>query len=249
MDHLTLAYLAKDAYLEEPEFQEKYADEYDTVRFIETGMGLECYVLTKGRDLIYAFRGTSDILDGVQDARAIVQAFHVWGRCHKGFYDSVDSGWSKLMNRAYLAGSAHVHITGHSKGGAEAAVFASRLQHQIVHSGHNDDGIKCHIDSVVTFGQPRCFNGEAAHVYKQMLGDKTFRYIYKSDPVTLVPFSWRYRHVGTVRWWNGKKWKKRRGWFGTFFLGLRALRTIRKDGGSHPIKNYVDLLGEKPYKL
>jgi hypothetical protein len=246
MEHLALAILAEDAYMEEVEFKAKWSDSYDSIRFIETEAGLECFVLQDKDKLVFAFRGTSDILDGVQDARAIVQAHHVWGKCHKGFYDSVDSAWSKLRDLCVNAGHVHVYITGHSKGAAEAVVFASRLENQIIHAGH-DDGMECHIDAVVTFGSPRAFNPKAANVYKATLKDKTYRYVYATDPVALVPFSWRYRHVGNFRWWNGKKWRRRRNWFATIFKGLLALRTIRKTGGSHPIKNYVTILTEKPY--
>lgn len=244
MNHLLLAELARDAYLEPDAFEEKWQDRF-VIRYVSTAAGLECYALHNNVNLIYAFRGTQGVLDILQDLRAIKKAPHVWGRAHQGFYDGVNSGWDRLLEIALNAGDAHVYVTGHSKGAAEAVIFASRLEHQLRSNQHN--GIKCHIDEVVTFGSPRCLGLRTAWVYKANLGARTFRYVHCSDPITLVPFTWRYKHAGQLRWWTGKKWKTRTNWIMWLIKSTMALPALKKTGGSHPIKNYVDDQTNHPF--
>jgi hypothetical protein len=248
MDHLTLAYLAKDAYLEPKEFEKKWGDKY-VIHYIETEEGLECYALHDGENLVISFRGTEDAQDILQDLRAIILQKFVWGRAHKGFAVSVESAWDKLLEVVKGAGDVHMFITGHSKGGAEATYFASKLQALIL-SGDHDNPIEGHIDDVVTFGSPRVLGLKAAWVYRATLGNKTYRYVHVSDPVTLLPFSFRYAHVKQLRWFTGKRWRKKIGIFGRFiwlYHSIKAIPTILKDGGSHPMSNYVEDQEKHPF--
>ncbi|ORX68409.1 alpha/beta-hydrolase [Linderina pennispora] len=71
-----------------------------------------------------------------------------------------------------------VVVTGHSKGGAEAALCALDLVRQI-------SGLRQRL-RVWTFGQPRVGDAAFAHYYNRILGGITFRVTGVADPVVAL---------------------------------------------------------------
>ncbi|KAI3997830.1 hypothetical protein MKX01_036300 [Papaver californicum] len=97
---------------------------------------------------------------------------------------------------------AKVIVTGHSLGGALAALFP------IVLAYHKEDWLLERFEGVYTFGQPRVGNektGEFVNEQLRISGVKYFRYVYCNDIVARVPFddkSFMFKHFGTCLYFN-----------------------------------------------
>ncbi len=144
---------------------------------------------------IIAFRGTSNLWDGLIDAQGL--RIGRPGR-HLGFHRA----WRGVSQpvRAWLEaqmanGARGVILTGHSLGGALAKLAAFEL---------SDD---FPVRAVTTFGAPRIGNAAFRRAYQARLGAQTWRFEYGSDLITwLVPRWAGYRHVGNrvVVWPGGE---------------------------------------------
>jgi hypothetical protein len=132
---------------------------------------------SEGRHVV-AFRGTANARDWLVDFEASPKLHPGLGWCHAGFLDDV-LGVADQM-RADLAGE-RVVVTGHSKGGAEALIFAGLL----VLAGQAPE-------AVVTFGAPRAAFATLGEVLDQV---PVRQYRHGNDPVPLVPLElagWRH---------------------------------------------------------
>ncbi|KAJ1771536.1 hypothetical protein IW140_001463 [Coemansia sp. RSA 1813] len=117
---------------------------------------------------------------------------------HSGFYDSV-YGVDTLVGKHVEALMVEhpdymVVFTGHSKGGAEAALSALNLVRRI-------EGLKSRI-RVWTFGEPRLGDSQFATFYNRQLGSVTYRVTSAADPVVAMPpqFLFEYCHHGMEVW-------------------------------------------------
>lgn len=91
---------------------------------------------------------------------------------------SVVSGTMRGADRA-------LWITGHSLGGALAILMAARLYESDID-----------VTGVCTFGQPKTGDSKFKHHYDRALGGRTWRVVYRNDPVP----RWMgaiFRHHGT----------------------------------------------------
>jgi len=92
-----------------------------------------------------------------------------------------------------------LYITGHSLGGAMAALFATML---LMSDNADYRRIASKLKAVYTFGQPMIGYGEFAEAAGQAFttaGVPLLRYVYKKDPVPLLPpreVSGAYTHFG-----------------------------------------------------
>eukprot|EP00216_Chloropicon_sp_CCMP2111_P003683 CAMPEP_0198246004 /NCGR_PEP_ID=MMETSP1446-20131203/44067_1 /TAXON_ID=1461542 ORGANISM="Unidentified sp, Strain CCMP2111" /NCGR_SAMPLE_ID=MMETSP1446 /ASSEMBLY_ACC=CAM_ASM_001112 /LENGTH=343 /DNA_ID=CAMNT_0043930261 /DNA_START=85 /DNA_END=1112 /DNA_ORIENTATION=- len=120
----------------------------------------------------------------------------------KGFRAS----WDRLRVNAFKSTrdlvakhpNANLVITGHSLGGALAALAAADF---------TMNGME--VSKVITFGQPRLGNMNWAHLYDSTLGLRniTFRLVNHRDPVPRIPFTdisllRGYHHTGIEVWYN-----------------------------------------------
>jgi len=159
-----------------------------------------CLVGTTDDGVVVAFRGTlpldgpftlPTLLDWVNDVNARpVAGDSLPGQVHEGFLGSLDSLWTGVrdeVNRQLdKAGpSAPLLVTGHSKGGAVAALAAMRFQAQ--------DGIA---PKVVTFAAPKPGNTAFANTYNATI-DHT-RYEFAEDVVPHLPPSTSLHRVLTT---------------------------------------------------
>lgn len=137
---------------------------------------------------VLAFRGTepTDIVDWLTDA---LVEWHVWKEpqwVHRGFFLGLDVLWSEIADKlAELR--APLVITGHSLGGALAALAARRF------ADERGDTVAAY-----TFGQPMVGNDAFARASH---GETLFRHVYEGDLVARLPptlLCEGYRHYGVV---------------------------------------------------
>lgn len=127
---------------------------------------------------VVAFRGTANTRDWLVDFDAAPMLHAGLGWCHQGFLESVLGVADQI--RADLAGERLI-VTGHSKGGAEALIFAGLL----VLAGQAPA-------AVVTYGAPRAAYASLGEILDQV---PVRQYRHGHDPVPLVPpelAGWRH---------------------------------------------------------
>jgi len=141
----------------------------------------ECRIERVGQDIIIAVRGTTfDGADIAVDLRAL-PTHHSLGWVHSGFWDGGCTLWNELFGRHIkMLEWPRVILTGHSKGGAEAAVIAGIAKLYSVS-----------VRALVTFGAPRI-----GYSMDEWLPDRSARIVYGNDPVPSHPWPlWGYRHA------------------------------------------------------
>jgi hypothetical protein len=139
------------------------------------------------------FRGTDPLLlaDWLTDFDFLPNASAI----HQGFDAALDVLWPDILSvLAERPASAELIITGHSLGAALAIVCAKRAVQEL--------SLKA--DGVYTYGSPRVGLVAFAKEYDDLLGERTYRFVYGHDIVATVPPSaLGFRHVG--RFLSGKR--------------------------------------------
>ncbi len=221
--HGTLAKISKSAYDDLAQVQDDWPSY--SVSLIENN-GTQVYVFKDVDFIIFAFRGTEpdkirDVITDLQFRKTPV----AWGRAHRGFHTALELVWPELWANTQWGKDRHVFITGHSLGGGLAELFAMMLTRQAVRPS-----------AVVTFGCPRVGNGTFRRLYNAILGNVSYRYHFKNDPVPHLPL-WLmgYRHPKQLQWWCGSKSHKR--------MGIKSwLRSVLKSKiEDHAVDNYVSM--------
>jgi hypothetical protein len=136
---------------------------------------------------VVAFTGTDPLVikDWLSDLRVALL-----DDIHAGFQAGVEAVWPQVLSAVGRRGDARgrLFITGHSLGGALAAVTAYRLSLRNPPVG---------VDGVYTFGMPRCGGERFFAAYEPLLGERTYRFVHGDDVVpTLLQL--RLRHVGRL---------------------------------------------------
>ncbi len=158
----------------------------------------QCYVASNDQFAIVAFRGSEiwkkkgefDLDKVMADLKADVDIrLTDWpsgGKVHRGFKEALEEVWSDLFS--YITQldrrGCKIWITGHSLGAALATLCGSRYGR---------------VQGVYAFGSPRVGN----EGFKEHLGVKIYRIVYKSDIVTRVPPPGVYVHVGELKYIGG----------------------------------------------
>jgi len=132
------------------------------------------------------FCGTKNLKDALTDVK-IKRMPIAGGSAHVGFVQAILEAFPKL--EAYLATLSTLKpliITGHSLGGALAALFAYlwELRNRKYKPGAL---VPQSIAFVYTFGKPRVFGRLAQFSYNAALRSRTFRVVNCGDPVPLLP--------------------------------------------------------------
>jgi triacylglycerol lipase len=148
-----------------------------------------CLVGMSDDGLVVAFRGTlpldgpftiPTLLDWLNNLNAEpIGGGDLPGQVHKGFLTSLDSLWTEVRDEverqlAQAGGAMPLLVTGHSKGGAIAALAAMRFRTQATLAS-----------KVVTFAAPKAGNHAFANAYNAVM-DHT-RYEFADDIVPHLP--------------------------------------------------------------
>lgn len=150
-----------------------------------TALSTQAFVARDDTAQYLVFRGSDVIADWLANARFLPTSRELGVHIHTGFIDALDEVWDELT-AALRTSSLPVVVTGHSLGGALAALAALRL----ATSGTT-------VTAVFTYGQPRTGHADFRARYDSVLQSVTFRFINHIDLVTRVPLLLQsYRHVG-----------------------------------------------------
>jgi pimeloyl-ACP methyl ester carboxylesterase len=167
---------------------------------------------------VVAFRGTDNLGGWITDAEMKPALLSPWPvPVHNGFADAMVTGATKIF--AQLSKDEFIILTGHSRGGALATLFAWVASQR---------GFL--IERIVTFGEPRSIAGELAWPFDHV------RVIHDHDPVPFVPpAGLGYRHVGQELRISDRDWMSRTWGSVCRLLGLVPNESI----SDHPIAAYA----------
>ncbi len=158
---------------------------FEECRFLETG-NTQAFFARQDNILLIAFRGTESVGDWLGN---IDTSRSAWlpqpGKVHGGFlraYGVIKERLADFLGSRPAA--ANIWITGHSLGGALAVLTGGDLVSTLPSA------------TIVTFGQPRLADEEAANFLNQRFGQRLIRLVNNNDLVTRVPPS--FRHAGRL---------------------------------------------------
>jgi hypothetical protein len=176
-----------------------------------------------GRVVILSYRGTEpeNLGNWLADADVGSASLALGGETlvvHSGFYRNVLATRWGVINELHLALRGRslsnpkkalkcpmqdLYVTGHSLGGAMAALFSLTL------AGNAEErAIADTLRAVYTFGQPMAA-GEPLPEVARAVAQKVFRYVNARDPVpALPPLAWgRFAHFGHEYRFENGEWK------------------------------------------
>lgn len=153
---------------------------FDTVIPCENG-NLRAVVCANDDVVVVAFRGTQELKDWYSNLNVQLVGYEgsTEEYIHKGFYTAVQALYENVTDAIgdSMSGKKKTLIvTGHSLGGAMAAVFSILFE----------DRSKEHVDLLVTFGQPLTFNSRLAKRVNEVFRYRYRRVVNENDIVTRV---------------------------------------------------------------
>lgn len=183
-----LAHCAQAVYKTDAECKAALADMdpeiVKDIRFFKSRKtGTEGFIAGDEEKIIIAFRGTSEIKDWLTDAASIQKSWSSIlniGKVHSGFFDSLNSVWSLIMEhlQELQTKDQRIWITGHSLGGALAALTYATLRLQEP---------KYELAGAYTFGQPRIGDEVLCQSFDADSKHHFFRVVNNNDIVPRVP--------------------------------------------------------------
>jgi triacylglycerol lipase len=182
---LLFAELANLSYLSRAEAGRlAYRIGFPEIRFYDRD-GAQAYLFANHDDAVIVCRGTEphDWNDVRADLQLCTVVSETVGRVHRGFKREVDDLWPRL-EQALVNNTRTLWFTGHSLGGAMAAICAGRCVISYIRSNPR---------ALFTFGSPRIGDGRYVN-YVQL---EAYRWVNNNDIVTRLPPAWLgYRHKG-----------------------------------------------------
>jgi triacylglycerol lipase len=230
---LLFAELSNLSYLSRAEAgQLAYRIGFPEIRFYDRD-GAQAYIFANDDDAVVACRGTEphdwNDLRADLDLSTVVAETKGW--VHRGFKREVDDLWPRL-EQALVNNTRTLWFTGHSLGGAMAAICAGRCRLSYIRSNPR---------ALFTYGSPRI--GSRRYVnYVQL---EAYRWVNNNDIVARVPPGWLgFRHKGQEVYLNayGKirrvtGWQRVKDRWRGFVRGLRERRFDHF--ADHSISQYI----------
>lgn len=172
----------------------------------------QAFIFKKNHHIVLVFRGSQQSADWGTNFKFRMKQFAVThaqqddaiptGEVHRGFQDAWQSVEKRVLYRLrkWWTPKTQLWITGHSLGGALAALAATSLEYQ---------GFK--VAGLYTFGQPRVGDWAFTRQVNARMGDRMFRYVNNNDVVPLIPPQFNpanpgrlYGHMGNFRYFDRK---------------------------------------------
>ncbi len=158
-----------------------------------------CFVARHPKAVIVAFAGTDPVslANWISDFDAHLDE---GAGTAEGYRVAVDVVWpdlKRLLGKCVPAGG-KIFVTGHSLGGALAALTAERINTELI-AEHIDTELRGdeEVEAVYTFGMPRAGSQAFADLYNGHLGQRTYRLVHGDDIVpTVAPSELQFRHLG-----------------------------------------------------
>ncbi len=169
----------------------------------------QAFMLRKDNNIILVFKGTQQLSDWKTNLQIRLKQFTILadqtavppvGRVHRGFLGAWQSVEKQVVYylKKWCTPETNLWVTGHSLGGALAAVATISLESQ---------GFQ--VSGLYTFGQPRVSDWILTNYMNRHMGDRMFRYVNNNDIVPLIPpqlIPWVptrvYGHMGQFRYFN-----------------------------------------------
>jgi triacylglycerol lipase len=231
---LLFAELSNIAYLGRAEAGQRAFDMgFPEIRFYDRD-GAQAYIFANRDDAVVTCRGTEphDWNDVRADLNLSVVVGETVGWVHRGFKQEVDDLWPRL-EQALASNRRALWFTGHSLGGAMAAICAGRCTLSSIRSNPR---------ALFTFGSPRI--GSWRYVNHVQL--EAYRWVNNNDVIARLPPAWLgFRHKGQEIYLNayGKirrltPWQRVKDHWRGFLRGLRE--GSFDHFADHPIGQYIE---------
>lgn len=134
--------------------------------------------------VLVSFRGTESVADWLSNLKVVSKESGRFGPVHAGFLEQFQSLQQKIEALLQTAPDRRLVITGHSLGGAIAALAAATwVGKQPLHS-------------LYTYGQPMVGKAEFTTYVQRQFADRYYRFVNDADVVPRVPPG--YRHAGQL---------------------------------------------------
>jgi len=145
----------------------------------------EAFLAGTDSAIILAFRGSQTVKDWLQDGQIALVPFRKGGSIHIGFRNAVDSVYPLIEStlNEWSGQGRTLWITGHSLGGALAALTAAYLRFP----ADPTKTLPQPFAGLYTFGQPRVGTVPFCDACGVDFGQLYFRYVNFEDIVTRVP--------------------------------------------------------------
>ena len=208
---------------------------FPEIRFYDND-GAQAYLFANDDDAVVVCRGTEphDWNDVRADLTLELVVSETVGRVHRGFKQEVDDLWPQL-EQALVNNARTLWFTGHSLGGAMAAICAGRcaLSH-----------IRSNPRALFTYGSPRI----GTRRYVNHVALEAYRWVNNNDIVSRVPPRWLgYRNKGREVYLNAygqirrlTAWQRCKDRWRGFWQGLK-LREF-DHFTDHSIRRYIDYI-------
>ena len=141
--------------------------------------------------VVISFRGTEKkISDWLRNLKMTTHDTMRYGKVHEGFYGGYKAVEPDLKRILKSAGATNkkIWITGHSLGGALAAIAGALLFDEFPAYGF------------ATYGQPKLADELLVNFYRKQYGARFSRFKNNNDIVTRIPPG--FDHVGQLHWFN-----------------------------------------------
>lgn len=168
----------------------------------------QAFIFRKKQHIVLVFRGSQQSADWGTNFKFRMKQFAIvqtqqeaaipTGEVHRGFQDAWQSVEKRVVYqlKQWWTPTTQLWVTGHSLGGALAALAATSLEYQ---------GFK--VAGLYTFGQPRVGDWAFTRQVNAQMGDRMFRYVNNNDVVPMIPPQFNpanpgrlYGHMGQFRY-------------------------------------------------